>query len=58
MPHFRLGAKGKRGKIAIAAADLDGWLAAFKVTKNGPEPGKAPAPVSVRRPLKHLRTPS
>jgi len=33
LPHFRLGAKGKRGKIAIAVEDLDGVLASFKVRK-------------------------
>ena len=53
LPHFRLGAKGRRGKIAIAPEDLDGLLASFKVTQPQPAPVKAPAP---RKPvLKHLR---
>ncbi len=53
LPHYRLGAKGKRGKIAIAVEDLDGVLAGFKVAKRGPEPIKASAPV--RHIFKHLK---
>ena len=55
LPHFRLGAKGRRGKIMIAVEDLDGWLAAFKVASKGPEPVKAPAR-SRHVSLKHLKT--
>ena len=33
LPHSRLGRKGKRGTIRIAVEDLDGVLAAFKVSK-------------------------
>lgn len=53
LPHFRVGAKGKRGHIRITREDLDSWLASFKVTKHEPEPTKAPA----RFPsvFKHLR---
>lgn len=43
LPHFRVGAKGKRGHYRIAREDLDAWLASFKVTKKEPEPVKAPA---------------
>jgi excisionase family DNA binding protein len=43
LPHFRLGAKGKRGKILIQTEDLDGVLANFKVAKKVPEPIQAPA---------------
>lgn len=52
LPHYRLGAQGKRGKIMIEVEDLDGVLASFKVSKREPEPKKAPAPKHV---LKHLR---
>lgn len=36
--HTRVGRKGKRGHIRIAAEDLDGVLAAFTVSKPGPKP--------------------
>lgn len=54
MPHYRFGAKGRRGKILIRLEDLDAWMASFKVGEGKkPEPVKAPAP---HRPvLKHLR---
>jgi hypothetical protein len=32
LPHYRLGAKGRRGKIAIAEGDLHAFLQARKVT--------------------------
>ncbi len=53
LPHFRVGAKGKRGKILITAADLDAVLAGFKVGR--PEPVKAPAPKPVTPPRPLLR---
>ena len=31
LPHTRVGRRGKRGHIRIAAEDLDGVLASFKV---------------------------
>lgn len=53
LTHYRLGAKGKRGKVTIQREDLDAWLASFKVTKKRPEPAKAPAALpSVFRHLK------
>lgn len=53
LPHFRLGATGRRGHIRIVRDDLDAWLANFKVTTRQPEPAQAPAlPRSV---FKHLR---
>jgi hypothetical protein len=52
LPHFRLGAKGKRGRIRIATEDLGNWLSLFRVTKKEPEPRKAPAPKSA---FKHLK---
>lgn len=53
LPHYRLGRKGSRGKIMIAAADLDGLLSGFKVEASVPRPKPVkPAP------LKHLRRPS
>ncbi|MFO0847103.1 MAG: helix-turn-helix domain-containing protein [Gemmataceae bacterium] len=55
LPHYRLGAKGRRGKILIDPADLAAVLAAAKV---GPRPPAPPAPAPTRRPvLKHLRLP-
>ncbi|WP_171471204.1 helix-turn-helix domain-containing protein [Frigoriglobus tundricola] len=38
LPHIRVGRKGKRGHIRIAVEDLDGVLAAFKVTGYPPSP--------------------
>jgi excisionase family DNA binding protein len=54
LAHFRLGAKGRRGKIAIAAEDLDGLLASFRVVVvRTQQPERKPAQ---RQPvLKHLR---
>lgn len=45
LPHLRVGRKGKRGHIRIAAEDLEGVLANFKVS--GPPSPTAPI-------LKHL----
>lgn len=42
LPHMRVGARGKRGKILIAVEDLDAVLASFKIGKR--EPTVAPAP--------------
>jgi excisionase family DNA binding protein len=54
LPHYRLGAKGKRGKIMIEESDLDGVLASFKV---GPkEQGAARKPAPTPKPvLRHIR---
>lgn len=51
LPHFRVGAKGKRGKILIQVEDLDNWLANCRVERKEPEPTKAPAPST----FKHLK---
>lgn len=53
LPHFRLGAKGRRGKIAIAVEDLDALLAEFRIAKREPEPRKATVPV--KSAFRHLR---
>lgn len=46
LPHLRVVAKGRRGKILIDPADLETLLASFNVgTKAAP-----PAPPSARRP--------
>lgn len=58
LPHYRLGKKGARGKIAIAAEDLDGLLASFKVGKKEPEPKAAPALPAPKLKLRHLRLPT
>ena len=41
LPHYRLGAKGKRGKILIDESDLAAFLAGCRV---GPTPPPAAAP--------------
>lgn len=51
LPHYRLGAGGRRGKIAIRVEELDGWLAAFKVEKRP----SVPSPVPAKSRFKHLR---
>lgn len=51
LPHFRLGAKGRRGKVAIAEADLDAFLSSRK------RKGRRETPPSPKKPpirLKHL----
>lgn len=53
LPHYRLGRKGKRGKIVIAVEDLDGLLASFKVSGQAAVP--APTPRKPKPVLKHLR---
>lgn len=56
LPHYRLGAKGRRGKIAVAAEDLDSLLASFRVDlKPAPKPAVKPSPVSRKPVLKHIR---
>jgi len=54
LPHFRLGAKGRRGKIAIAVEDLERLLASFRVEPTS-TPTAKPAPALRRPELKHLR---
>ncbi len=41
LPHTRIGRKGRRGHIRISVEDLDGVLAAFKVS--GPTSASVPA---------------
>ena len=56
LPHFRLGATGRRGKIVIAVEDLDGLLASFRVVAApGSEPGPKPVPATRKPSLKHLK---
>ncbi len=52
LPHYRLGAPGRRGKIVIDIADLDAFLEQLKVVKQEPAPKSAPAPKFT---FKHLR---
>lgn len=47
LPHLRVGAKGRRGKILIDPPDLDALLASFKVGAKAalpPPPAAVPAP--------------
>lgn len=55
LPHFRVGAAGKRGKILVQVEDLDGLMASFKVEGRGVNPSPQPVRQAV---LKHLRQPS
>lgn len=60
LAHFRLGAKGRRGKIAIAAEDLERLLDSFRVAAapvNVPANEPVPKPVEAARKtvLKHLK---
>jgi hypothetical protein len=52
LPHFRLGANGRRGKIAIAEADLDAFL---QSRKRGGRRETPPAPRPKPARLRHLR---
>lgn len=52
LPHFRLGAKGRRGKVAIAEADLDAFLASRKRQGRQEVPPPSPKKPPIR--LKHL----
>src|SRR5262245_20580936 len=53
--HYRVGGKGRRGKIVIHKTDLDAYLESCRV-------GSKPQPVASDRPsrpkLRHLRLPS
>jgi len=37
LPHYRIGAKGKRGKILIAEADLEAFIESLRVEPEGAE---------------------
>lgn len=52
VPHYRLGARGKRGKIMIDVSDLDEAIASLKVGRKVPEPTQAPASKHL---FKHLK---
>ncbi len=58
LPHYRLGARGKRGKIAIASDDLDAVLKSCKVGTcvrcQSTQSVKPNRPIK----LKHLQMPS
>jgi excisionase family DNA binding protein len=45
LAHYRLGSRGRRGKIVILATDLDAFLESCRVTDAAGEDG----------PLKHIR---
>jgi len=54
LPHYRLGAKGRRGKIIIAEADLVTFLESMKVgVRHEPAPQATPR----RLKLHHLELP-
>ena len=64
LPHLRVGAKGRRGKILIDPLDLDALLASFKVgarpvpaaPPQAPPPAPSPAPpVPPASAFTHLR---
>ncbi len=53
IPHYRIGAPGRRGAIRIAEADLESYLASQKRDKG--QEANPPAPRKPRVTLKHLR---
>jgi excisionase family DNA binding protein len=54
LTHYRMGAKGRRGCIRIAEADLAAWLEKLK-TQKGQEDVKPPAPKIQPLKLHHLK---
>lgn len=58
LPVFRLGGKGRRGKILIEDVDLDGFLASLRVGADEPPSALSSPPLAatVRPPrLRHVR---
>lgn len=55
LPHYRVGAKGKRGKIVVAQEDLDEFLALFRVLGTKPQQSKVLPSVTVPSKFRHLR---
>jgi excisionase family DNA binding protein len=57
VPHYRCGAKGRRGKVLIEESDLDAFLSACKVNADGAPPGRAAGPRkrAARLELKHVK---
>jgi excisionase family DNA binding protein len=49
--HYRVGGVGKRGKILVDPADLDGFMASLKV-----EARDAPMPSTPHKKYRHLRS--
>jgi hypothetical protein len=49
LAHYRLGGKGKRGKIGIAPGDLDALMESLRV-----EVGHAPSRQSPQKKFRHL----
>jgi hypothetical protein len=56
LPVYRLGGKGRRGKILIEDGDLNDFLRSRRVEAAGPAPAPAPRPRPIK--LRHLRLPS
>ncbi len=54
LPHFRMGGKGKRGKLVIESDDLDVFLATLKV-EGGDSPPPSPKPKQPTPLSRHLR---
>jgi excisionase family DNA binding protein len=55
LPHYRAGAKGKRGKILISEADLLAFFEGLKVNPAEPPERKAPpAPPMEKLKFKHI----
>jgi predicted site-specific integrase-resolvase len=50
LPHYRLGAPGRRGKITVKVEDLNAFLASQRVEKAAPAP-KVTKPKAVFRHL-------
>ena len=43
LPHYRVGTRGRRGKILIAPEDLDAFMESMKVSSPRPSPPSQPA---------------
>ena len=56
LAHYRAGAKGRRGRVLIAEADLDSFLESLKVEADGPV--RKPISLPARKlELRHLSLP-
>jgi excisionase family DNA binding protein len=54
VPVYRLGGKGRRGKILIEASDLDAYLESCRVPARRPAPALAPSPRCRPADFRHL----
>jgi len=58
LPHYRVGAKGRRGKIVVAQEDLDQFLALLRISASNQQretPTVSTFPVPAKKEYRHLR---